>query len=451
MRQNTLRYQNIVAVVFTLLVACSSNEPAAVRSLAEPGATISVTGPAGNGLKLGQTARFVAVYKTADGTAVFGKPFQWTSQSPDVAEVAPDGRVTARKLGTFRIVASSEGVAGSSSEQFTYGLEVTGGTFNEGLTNPGAALLVRLRGPNGQPPEVGTTITVKGPEGFNANNPLTGTYRANQAFDWTVSRVAPVPGTYTVTATVGGETLDGQFSSDFTTKLEPPANLDVIASTSRIDARWAAVSQARSYAVVVWRRNGLLLERILERYTSGTTLTLQPSVDLDPAGSYVLSVFPTTPNLDTATPAPSFDVAVVYRDFVPAAPSPRLSRFVGRWQGLGATPQIAKLDISASGTDTILELREACAQPECATWSARGLTYWATPQPAADAAAQAITATFVTPSARITLLLQPSSVSGSEQLLATVLTEFTDGSGRQPFTQTDILVRDTPPTPLSTP
>ena len=430
--------------LMVLLAACASGKEN-LGSLADPGSSIAIIGPAGGALKLGRTARFVAVFKAPDGTSVFGKSFQWTSQNPDIAEVTADGRVTAKRLGSFRVSAESEGVTGSSEAQYTYGLEVAGGTFNEGGPALGAAILVRLRGPNGQPPEANTPISVTGPDGFNGNAAVVGTYRAGRAFDWTVSRAPPVAGTYTVTAVVGDETLEGRFQSAFATKLTPASRLEVLASTARVDASWAAVPGAKGYAAVVWRQKGSTLERLLETYTTGTTATLNaPGGLLEPGGSYVLTLFATTGNLggDGLEVGALFDVALNARPFVPAPASPRLGRFAGRWKASGPG-RVAALEVVASGTDAILEVKEACARPDCAWAPTRGTVFWATPDPAADAPATAISAVVVTATTRTTLLVQPSGTAG---LSVTTLTEFVDGSGRAAYAQTDSLEREAPPT-----
>jgi uncharacterized protein YjdB len=77
----------------------------------DPVTEVSVAAPAdsvgeGYTLALSATAR-------ASGTVVTGRAVAWSSSSPDVAAVAPDGTVTGVAAGSATITAKSEGVSGT--------------------------------------------------------------------------------------------------------------------------------------------------------------------------------------------------------------------------------------------------------------------------------------------------------------------------------------------------
>jgi hypothetical protein len=86
-------------------------------------------------LQPGESRQISATAYTADGRALTGRQFTWTSSDPSVATVLPSGLVTAIKLGGARITVTAEGRSAPSTR-----VDVLGGTayrvvggLNEGL------------------------------------------------------------------------------------------------------------------------------------------------------------------------------------------------------------------------------------------------------------------------------------------------------------------------------
>ena len=76
-------------------------------------ASVIVT-PGSASATVGQTAQLVAVAKNAQGVAMTGKTFAWTSSNSAVASVSSAGVVTALASGSATITATVDGVSGQS-------------------------------------------------------------------------------------------------------------------------------------------------------------------------------------------------------------------------------------------------------------------------------------------------------------------------------------------------
>jgi len=87
---------------------------AAITVNAVPVASVSVT-PATASLTVGQSARFSAQPRDADGNALSGRTVTWSSDDDDVATVDQTGRVVAVGVGTAAIRATSGGVSGTAA------------------------------------------------------------------------------------------------------------------------------------------------------------------------------------------------------------------------------------------------------------------------------------------------------------------------------------------------
>ena len=98
-----------LVVVAPLLSSCGDDSPTQSQS---PVASVTVA-PDSADLFEGDTVRFVAVLRDAEGDVLSDRAIVWSSSSPDVASVDADGLVLGETSGSASIEASSEGVAGS--------------------------------------------------------------------------------------------------------------------------------------------------------------------------------------------------------------------------------------------------------------------------------------------------------------------------------------------------
>jgi alpha-tubulin suppressor-like RCC1 family protein len=80
----------------------------------EPIASIEVSPANDTLITIGQTKQFAAVAKDANGHAVTGTAFAWSSSSQAVAGVGPSGLVSAAGKGSASITATASGVSGST-------------------------------------------------------------------------------------------------------------------------------------------------------------------------------------------------------------------------------------------------------------------------------------------------------------------------------------------------
>jgi uncharacterized protein YjdB len=159
-----------------------------------PVATVTLA-PNAASVQLGQTTTLTATLKDAAGTVLTGRLITWGSSDNTVATVSSAGVVTAVKLGTATITATSEG-------QFaTAAITV--------IPVPVAAVIVAPQTPS---VVAGQTVTLTATTKDAGGNVLTGRVISWSSSDQTVATVASTgvvtalaPGTATITATSDGQ------------------------------------------------------------------------------------------------------------------------------------------------------------------------------------------------------------------------------------------------------
>lgn len=139
-------------------------------------------------------------------------------------------------------------------ERCTPRLQATGGVFRNALT-PGArgtAFLVKLRADDGSPPAAAVTLQIRGPAGWGGGVPQTMSYPAGAVRWWHTVEAPPIDGRYTISASVGGESLSFDFDVDTSASLEPTAAINFSRITSsRVESSWTPVQGAASYVARV--------------------------------------------------------------------------------------------------------------------------------------------------------------------------------------------------------
>ena len=91
---------------------------ATITVTAVPVATVTVA-PTTLPLQVGQTGTLTATTRDAANNVLTGRVIAWSSSSPNVATVAPNGTVTAVAVGTATITATSEGKSGTATVTVT--------------------------------------------------------------------------------------------------------------------------------------------------------------------------------------------------------------------------------------------------------------------------------------------------------------------------------------------
>lgn len=135
----------------------------------------------------------------------------------------------------------------------THVAAAAGGPLHYGRTQPGLALWTRLTRADGTPFAVAGEVELVGP-GLRADAPLRFSYPAgvSQHLVWSYD-ASPLPGLYTLTARVDGQTLSTRFSIGELAELSQPTEVQVVpASSGGADVSWAPVTGARTYYVSVW-------------------------------------------------------------------------------------------------------------------------------------------------------------------------------------------------------
>ena len=116
MRTHHLRVALLVSGVGLLMVGCAGGQPSDPGEPAppSPAATVSVS-PSSDTLIAGDTLKFAAVVRDANGTVLDQAPVTWQSTDTTVIAVDASGLVSARAAGFASLVASSEGKSGAAS------------------------------------------------------------------------------------------------------------------------------------------------------------------------------------------------------------------------------------------------------------------------------------------------------------------------------------------------
>jgi hypothetical protein len=278
-----------------VLGAASSNPGGNPDSIV---ASVAITAPNSNSLKINTPVQFLAVAKNASGTVLSGKTFSWSSSNPAIASVDNNGNVTAKRLGNVVISTSSEGKSASSASQSSYGLEITGGTLALGNSN-WTSFVYKFKPANAA--TIGSTDTlnlnISGPAGWNTGTTeaakLDGAFNAPFNFwDFVDVDAVPVSGTFTATTSYKGESFSANFSLNASSVLPKPTNIRGSGSTDAITANWNTVNGALSYysglctADISWCLDYNL-------FTDATTVTFNDSGSYLP-DQYIASVTATT-------------------------------------------------------------------------------------------------------------------------------------------------------------
>ncbi|AFZ67048.1 hypothetical protein [Deinococcus peraridilitoris] len=199
------------------LAACGGGAPTAPT-------TSSVSINSASQLEINAPTKATAAAKDANGNTLNGKTITWTSSDPTIVAVAADGALTAKKLSAspVQITATVDGKSVSANVT-TYGLEVTGGTYNNTISKlVGTHFLIRFREADQTGPDAAAPVTIQGPAAFNGGQAFTGTQTLPLKTNVTevrfggayYSAVTPVDGEYTASTVVNGKTFTSKFSID---------------------------------------------------------------------------------------------------------------------------------------------------------------------------------------------------------------------------------------------
>lgn len=101
-------------VVGALLVYACAGDGTGIDPRANAVASVAVTSQTDSLFSLGETAQFTATAMNADGTALSGQTFKWSSSDESIAVVDDDGTVTAVANGVAQISAAVSGVSGAA-------------------------------------------------------------------------------------------------------------------------------------------------------------------------------------------------------------------------------------------------------------------------------------------------------------------------------------------------
>lgn len=248
-----LKVLGIGFVLLTVLVACTPAAPKVDK--------VEVSGPSNNALKIGEATQFTAIAREASGAEVKNKTFTWTSSDDNIASVAADGKVTAKRFGKVTISAAVDGKTGASSEQTTYGLEVVGGTFNRPFITPSPTIdpvsvggFFRFRKADGSGPTSNVNFTLAGPSGWNGGNTaaLDNFGSGTPFYGWFGSDPRAISGSYTLSATIDGVSYSSTFTVDAADVLPVVTNITPSgASTSGVSGTWTAAAGATIYRAII--------------------------------------------------------------------------------------------------------------------------------------------------------------------------------------------------------
>jgi len=287
-----IRYTPVVALTLTL-AACTPSTPTPVAPTV---ASVMVTGPSNNSLKIGEVTTLTSSAKDSSGNAITGKTFTWTSSDPNIASVDANGAVTAKRFGSVTITSSTGGFSGSSSSLKTFGLEAVGGTYTVvGSANTGTALMFRFRNADsGGSSDASVSFSLVGPAGWNGGKGITFSRsldgKSNDLLR--AADIAPVAGAYTLSTSVGGTAYNTGFTlTDPAQTLNGPATLTLSSATaSSVTATWPAVTGATRYAFEVYNDTDKKTElnTVFYKSTPGGTVD---GLNLDKAKTYYFRVF----------------------------------------------------------------------------------------------------------------------------------------------------------------
>jgi len=123
----------------------------------------------------------------------------------------------------------------------------------------------------------------------------------------------------------------------------------------------------------------------------------------------------------------------------PLSAAASLNEFAGEWQNADAnTPGITRLDIRVNGSQVTVQAWGKCHPEDCDWGQVSATAYGPNVSSNLQTSAQSVLATFQTSFSQTLLVLD---AAGGRGLRAQVLTRFTDGSGRNNYTQNYSFVR----------
>jgi glucose/arabinose dehydrogenase len=107
----TLLAPSLALIIAATVSACGGDGGGDIQE-PRPVTTVTVTAP-DSSIEVGQTVQLTATAEDADGTAVDGRTFDWSTADAAVASVSPAGLVTGVAAGQVEIRGTTEGVTGS--------------------------------------------------------------------------------------------------------------------------------------------------------------------------------------------------------------------------------------------------------------------------------------------------------------------------------------------------
>jgi hypothetical protein len=257
-------------------------------------------------LKLGSTATLLAKAFDQNSLEMTGQTFTWASSNPDIASVDTNGTVSAKRLGTAKISATTSSIKGEIDIQ-TFGLEVVGGTYTASDGVLGTAVTYKAIGADGNQPPAGTGLKITGPSGWRPGKPpVQLTISAPRA--WVLQftglyKAVPVTGTYQAEMTINSQTFTTAFDIDATKTIA--AITDVVKtniSPTGLNATWTLPAKTFNFEVDVVEDPDTTYKLLLEQKV--TTNSARFDTTLNPAKAYQLDVF--SSDVDMSADNPTF-------------------------------------------------------------------------------------------------------------------------------------------------
>jgi hypothetical protein len=262
-------------------------------------------------LDIGDTANLTA--KATDNYEYQPSEIDWVSSNTNAIEVSATGVITAKAAGSSTLSAKLKGTAFSSANLSltVTGFSAEGSTYNIEDASVGTAIRLRYNSTYLSTP-IEIPLNIIGPTGWNNNQPLSVTLKANGFENSTVvlSEIPAVTGTYTArraSATTGGVT----FTIDATQKISTVKNLRLQASsyyTLQWDEVVANPSQGLIYATdIIDAVTGEVIRSKTDSF--GTSKDFYDVNTFDKTRSYKLRVF-VQPQSATANTTPFVGISV---------------------------------------------------------------------------------------------------------------------------------------------
>ena len=198
-----------------------------------------------------------------------------------------------------------------SSKLNTFTLESSVGTYQQQLevgsttTQTGTVFIVKLKTASGNLVQSDASITITGPQGWNADAPATFTYPAGSY--WAIApevAAIPVTGTYEVAATLTGSTFTQDVTLSDASQQLGVTELSATFSPkteNTVDVEWSPVANAQGYYLRLF--DGATGSQVAaEVYTTKTSEQITTS-QIDERRTYVVAVYSTS--IDTVVDDPT--------------------------------------------------------------------------------------------------------------------------------------------------